>query len=255
MKRVISLATAGALALVTALTVSVSAQDFNTHERTFLTFSNAVELPGMRLEPGTYVFRLADTPSRNIIQVLNEDEMEMLGQWLFIPAQRQEATGETVITFRETRADATPAVQYWYYPGETIGKEFLYPADQAMQIAQRTGATVMTEDGPVEAGAQTAGAQTEVETPTATAQAEVEAPAGGAQAEVEIAAAEPEPAPAFEARDDRPVGTSGVQQESTYAQNQYAQNELPRTASPIALSGLIALLSLAGVAGLRAFRQ
>jgi hypothetical protein len=226
---------------VTALTVNVSAQDFNIHERTFLTFSNTVELPGMRLEPGTYVFRLADTPSRNIVQVLTEDEMEILGQWLFIPAERQEATGETVITFRETRADATPAVQYWYYPGETIGKEFLYPSDQAMQIAQRTGATVMTEDGPVEQ--------------TVTAQAEVEAPAAGAQADVEIAAAEPEPAPAFEARDDQPVGTSGVQQESTYAQNQYAQSELPRTASPLALSGLIALLSLAGAAGLRAFRQ
>ena len=49
------------------------------------------------------------------------------------------------------------------------------------------------------------------------------------------------------------VGTSGTaaQQPETTT----AQAELPRTASPLPLSGLIALLSLAGAAGLRAFRS
>ena len=60
-------------------------------------------------------------------------------------------TGDTVVTFRETNAASTPAVQYWYYPGEKIGKEFIYPKDQAQRIAARTGATVKTEDGPVTA--------------------------------------------------------------------------------------------------------
>ncbi len=46
------------------------------------------------------------------------------------------------------------------------------------------------------------------------------------------------------------TGTGSVQQESTSA-----RNELPGTASPLPLSGLIALLSLAGAAGIRAFRQ
>ena len=55
------------------------------------------------------------------------------------------------------------------------------------------------------------------------------------------------------------VGTAGsadqtpaaVQQGSTAARN---DAELPPTASPLPLSGLIALLSLAGAAGIRAFR-
>ena len=47
----------------------------------------------------------------------------------------------------------------------------------------------------------------------------------------------------------RSVGTSGQ------AEGQIARNELPRTASPLALSGLLGLLSLAGAAGIRAFRQ
>ena len=75
----------------------------------------------------------------------------MLGQWLFVPAERPEVTGDTVVTFRETSAASTPAVQFWYYPGEKIGKEFIYPKDQALRIAQRTGATVQTEEGPVTA--------------------------------------------------------------------------------------------------------
>jgi hypothetical protein len=47
----------------------------------------------------------------------------------------------------------------------------------------------------------------------------------------------------------RSVGTSGQ------AEGQIARNELPQTASPLALSGLIGLLSLAGAAGIRAIRK
>ena len=51
-------------------------------EKTILTFSGPVELPDLRLEAGTYVFRLADTPTRDVVQVWNEDETDILGQWL-----------------------------------------------------------------------------------------------------------------------------------------------------------------------------
>ena len=62
--------------------------------------------------------------------------------------------------FKETREGTTPAVQYWYFPGERIGKEFLYPKDQAQRIAARTGVDVRTEDGVVE-GDGIAAVQTE----------------------------------------------------------------------------------------------
>src|SRR5687768_378418 len=117
MKRVTKIVTACAAAALLTLTISVAAQDFNTHERSFLTFSGPIEMPGVRLEAGTYVFRLADTAGRNVVQVLNQDESKMLGQWLFVQAERPEVSGETVVTFKETNPGATPAVQYWYYPG------------------------------------------------------------------------------------------------------------------------------------------
>src|SRR5262245_21505996 len=135
MKRVTVIATALFVAVFAVLTLSVKAQDFNPLEQTYLTFSAPVELPGMTLPAGTYTFKLADTPSRNVVQVLSQDEKTIHGQFLFVQAPRRDPTGETVVMFKETAEGATPAVQYWYYPTEGIGKEFIYPKSQALKIA------------------------------------------------------------------------------------------------------------------------
>ena len=153
MKRMMTIATTMAVTALVSLAPNVAAQQPDTRDKTIMTFSSPMELPGMRLDAGKYVFRVADTATRNVVQVLSEDEQKMLGQWLFVPAERPEVTGDTVVTFRETNAASTPAVQFWDYPGEKIGKEFIYPKDQAQRIAARTGATVKTEEGPVTAPA------------------------------------------------------------------------------------------------------
>jgi len=267
MRRTIAIATATIMALMFAVTTDVAAQQFDTKDRTFLTFSSAVELPGIRLEPGTYVFKLADTSQRNVVQVMTEDEKQMLGQWFFAPAQRQEVTSENVVTFRETSAGATPAIRYWYFPGEKTGKELMYPKDQAMRIAQRTGATVLTEDGPVAAQAR---ASAEAQIAPAQEQGAVAAPpeqdVAASAGAVEGSGLPETPAQpvATDGRNDQAAAADqygaaggGVQQQSTMARNEaVAQDEeLPRTGSPLALGGLIALLSLAGAAGLRALRR
>ena len=275
MKRVTAIATATVLALLVTLTLNVAAQQPDTRDRTIMTFSSAVELPGMRLEAGTYVFRMADTASRNVIQVLDQEEKNQLGQWLFVPAERPEVTGDTVVTFRETSAASTPAVQFWYYPGEKIGKEFIYPKDQALRIAQRTGATVQTEEGPVTATAQ-ASVSAEPAKETTVAAGVVEGPglpdsqqtavgvSGSGRNETEVIGTsgrnETEVSGTGSSRSGDQVATdSNVRQESTIAQSNPkadsgATRELPATASPLALSGLLSLLSLAGAFGIRAFR-
>ena len=79
MRRAILIATTALVALMFALTLGVSAQQPDTHDRTIMTFSAPVELPGMRLDTGTYVWKLADTPNRNVIQVFDKDEKMILG--------------------------------------------------------------------------------------------------------------------------------------------------------------------------------
>ncbi len=75
--------------------------------------------------------------------------------------------------------------------------------------------------------------------------ARIDAEPAPAQARAQVET--PAPAPVVE---PAPVGTSGVAQETQVAR----AGELPRTASPLTLSGLIGLLSLAGAAGIRAIR-
>ena len=252
MKRVISIATAGVTALLLALTISVNAQDFNPMEKTFLTFSGPVELPGLRLEAGTYVFKLADTAGRNVVQVLTRDEKEILGQWLFVQAERPAVSGETVVTFKETREGATPAIQYWYYPGEKIGKEFVSPREQAVQIAARTGTTVKSTEGEISANSEIATVQGEGRAalpepaPAQSRPAQEPAPAAAA-------AREPEPAPAAEPAAPAPAQRA----EATVRQEPQAvgtAGELPQTSSPLVWSGLLGLLALAGAAGVRFMR-
>ena len=50
---------------------SARADEWN--KKTIVTFSGPVEIPGQVLQPGSYVFKLADSQSdRNIVQVFNK---------------------------------------------------------------------------------------------------------------------------------------------------------------------------------------
>lgn len=262
MKRVKLIVTALVLTVLAVLAGRVTAQQINTNDKTRMTFTGAVEMPGVTLQPGTYVFRLADSPSRNVVQVLDEGEKNMLGQWTFVQADRPRVTEETVVMFKETREGSTPAVQYWYFPGEKIGKEFIYPKDQAERIAARTGVKVRS-DGVIEgsiadvkvaeaspAPAAPAGEPVAVAEPAPAPVAVAEA-APAAPAPVVVAAA-PAPDPVVE---ERRLAASQAQAEPRAVGTSGQADELPRTASPLMLSGLLGLLSLAGAAGLRLSRS
>jgi hypothetical protein len=310
MKRAKLIATACFTAMLAVVTTTVAAQDFNTNERTFLTFSNTVELPGVTLQPGTYLFRLNDSQSnRHIVQVLSQDEKQIHATILAVPAERLEVTGENVVTFRESAEGATPAVQYWYYPGDRIGHEFVYPKDQAIKIAARTGQNVLSTEGEITssdarvsstspsgetsewtregaatrqgaASAQSSGVQGTTgvsETPQQSApasassqpepMAQPEQPAQPAPQSAESVnprsetpdPAEPETAPAEPASPQAstpPAASSQTAQSDARAVGTSGQaDELPRTASPLPLSGLIGLLSLGGALVARRMRK
>lgn len=114
--------------------------------RTEFTFNTSVELPGVTLPPGTYVFRFADaTTSRQVMQVLAKDSTnKTYGLFLTISAQRPKPSDEAELRFLETPAGAPAAVKTWWYPGNSIGREFIYPKSQARRLAQATNTTVLT---------------------------------------------------------------------------------------------------------------
>jgi len=253
MKRANLVATACFTAVVAFATINAAAQ--GDSKRTFITFNNAVELPGVTLPAGTYLFRLADSPSdRHIIQVFSQDEKQVYATILAVPAERLEPTGETIVTFRETTATAVPALQYWYYPGDRIGHEFVYPKDQALRIAQRTGHSVLSTEGHIgSSNSQVSSIDAQGQVSEWPRENQKPSP-DQAQIQVEPAqeqqSAQAAPAPDVDI-DQAPAATTGRAEPTNERARNETPSELPRTASPLPLSGLIGLLSLGGALGIR----
>jgi hypothetical protein len=133
-------------ALVSALVSgTAAAQDNNPNQRTYFTFSAPVELPGKTLPAGTYLFKLVDSPSnRHIVQVFDKDEKQIHATTLAVPAQRLEAADEPEVRFMEVAANQPAAIRTWWFPGRTIGHEFIYPKDQATRLAKGAKSPVLT---------------------------------------------------------------------------------------------------------------
>jgi hypothetical protein len=168
-----------------------------------------------------------------------------------------------VVMFKEAVAGAPPAVQAWFYPGETFGYEFAYPHAQALKIAKATHQPVLSytdhanasasdsermasmkstqvarideNDKPVssdEALKESTAARTPIETPT-----------------TQTARVQPPPRAATPGPDDTTIGTSGSHAAAP------ARKHLPRTGSELPLLALISSLSLAGGVGVRLARK
>jgi len=291
MKRFTSIAAAVFTAAFLAAATGASAQDSNINQRTFLTFSGPVQMPGVTLPAGKYVFRLADTSLHNVMQVFDGDEKKIIGQWFFIPKNRtteeaSTANGKPVVMFREMPEGMTPAIQYYFYPTDLTGKEFIYPKDQALKIAAATHQAVLATDSDATTsgeahvfrvepnGAESqydanATASTENTNATSEPKASSSTASLNSQADVNNSPASGPPAYSTAANDQGARATSGTSSENNratgtsgaYDQNQnasprqQASAELPRTASPLPLFGLIGLMALAAGFGLRLARS
>ena len=89
-----------------------------------LTFSAPVQVPGVSLAAGAYIFRFV-TPS--IVQVLAGDRSEVYAMFTAIPTQRKDVTSDHLVTFAYNRFDAPVRVGKLFAPGSSTGVEFIYP--------------------------------------------------------------------------------------------------------------------------------
>ena len=142
-----------ALAIAMIVMVTGARADEYT-KQTFLTFSAPVQVPGMTLPAGTYMFKLANPESgRRAIQIWDEKGTKLFTMLLTIPDQQPEPKDEPVVLFSERPSGAAPAVKSWFYPAERIGYEFIYPKDQAMKIAAASNTPVLSYDTDVKSDA------------------------------------------------------------------------------------------------------
>ena len=133
-----------ALAVLT-LGIGGAAQAQPADYKTYFTFSGPVTLPGVTLPAGKYIFRLADAQTgRKVVSIQSEDGKRQLAMLHTIPNQAPKAPNDAEIRFMETSSNVPPPVKTWWYPGKSIGYEFIYPRAQAMQLAKVTNEPVLT---------------------------------------------------------------------------------------------------------------
>jgi hypothetical protein len=277
-----------ALAFAVSIAGTAATAQEPTNQITYFTFSAPFELPGGKTLPaGKYVFKIVDSPSnRHIVQVMSEDQTQMHATVLAIPAQRMEPSDEPEIRFMEAEANAAPAVRTWWYPGRSIGHEFIYPKDQARRLAARETEGVLTTAGDATGedamrtsdlarvgadGSETAlnaeanaNANTQAQTTAQTAAAEnTTAQPATSGTMTESQTPQTTPAPTTESANAQPAERPAAAQPDAAAQttdrtaattDDMARTELPRTASLLPLIGLLGLGSLLGAGALR-FRR
>jgi hypothetical protein len=95
-----------------------------------LTFGQAVQLPGVSLPPGTYVFKVPDFNYRHVVQVFNADETEILATIIGISSERQYGSDRTVLRFGESSRDLPEPLRTWFYPQHKTGTEFIYSKER-----------------------------------------------------------------------------------------------------------------------------
>ena len=284
MKRFTSIAAAVFTAAFLAAAATVSAQDSNIDQRTFLTFSGPVQMPGVTLPAGKYVFKLAPTALHNVMQVFDGEEKHIIGQWFFVPANRtteeqSRANGKPVVMFREMPEGVTPAVHFFFYPTDLTGKEFIYPKDQAVKIAAATHESVLATDTEVGKGeahvfrVEPSGTESQYDANASASSATTPAATGtsgstaslNSQADTNNSPASGPPSYSTAQNNNentnveqqpQTTGTSGAYNQSNQnAPRQQASRTLPKTASPLPVIGLFGLLSLLAGFGLRLARN
>jgi len=225
--------------LAAAVSLAPVAKADEWDKKTVMTVKEAIQLPNVVLQPGTYTFKLLNSESdRHIVQVFQADGIHIIATILAIPNYRLRPTGNSQFTFWEVPAGQPPALRAWFYPGDNYGQEFAYPKNMSMQIAASAKTSVPTTTAATTDEYKTAevkstdqnGASANLDTNTYTAPKEAEA----------APAAAPAPAPAPQQMAAAPT-----------PEPSQAPAELPHTASSLPLIGFIGLLSMAGYAALR----
>jgi hypothetical protein len=228
------LMTSASLLVVLVFCTASGANAITSDKRTLFTFNTPVALPGVTLPAGTYMFRLADPDTtRRVIQVANEKGDRSYALLLTTPSARLDVSGEPQIQFRETVSGAPVAVRAWWYPGESVGYEFMYSKSQLDLKRQPEPASVLRGGEAAIARSERSDDEDAISKGPEEDSSVIEGPGLPPEQEAQSSQArvppsEPAaPAPAPETRE-------GVSPD--------AREELPETASPIAL------LLLAGLA-------
>ena len=114
--------------LLGTLTSSAFGAIIDTRRTTYLTFDRSVQIPGVVLPAGTYIFEVANHESDgDLVRVLSRDRSRVyLMAFTRFTYRASSRDLSSTITFGESSAGNPPSVKAWYPQDETRGREFMY---------------------------------------------------------------------------------------------------------------------------------
>jgi hypothetical protein len=125
-----------------ALAITSAAQDSQSYQwnkKSTFTAQHQVEFPGIVVEPGVYIVRLKETGNtRSQVQLLNQDETQVLATFFAIPDHRIRPDDNSEFVFHEIKNDEPVPVRSWFFSGDLVGLEFVYPKERAKVIAKHS---------------------------------------------------------------------------------------------------------------------
>ncbi len=140
-------AVASAGVLVLALSVSANAQLEDWTRKSVIQLTSRSEVPGMVLEPGTYVFKLLDVDDhRKIVEVLDKDGQKRLTAFTAVLIHRDRPEFDTNVSFYENVTKGPKPLRTWYWDNELHGYEFVYSTRRAKELAKGADDYVMASD-------------------------------------------------------------------------------------------------------------
>src|SRR4029453_6178176 len=122
-----ALAVCGAIILLAAATVGYA---WSPSRATILTFSGPVELPGVALGSGSYVFELIDPVDSNYVGTGGDKNRARVYYRGFTRRVERPAGKIGPVTLEETRPGVVPRVLAWYPTTDRTGHSFVYSKER-----------------------------------------------------------------------------------------------------------------------------
>ena len=133
MKRLATRTTALLATLTLAATGLFAALD---DQKTRISISQPLEIPGKILTPGDYTLELTGGATNNSAVVVRTADNKTVASLMTIETKRDDVSGQSEFTFYETPGDEAPALRSWFYPGRSFGHEFIYPESRSKELAK-----------------------------------------------------------------------------------------------------------------------
>jgi hypothetical protein len=98
---------------------------FNSSFEARITFTEAVQLPKIKLPAATYMFRIV---SPNVMRVMTEDETKVLATFSTAPITRGPNIDQAIVRFERGPGDARPRVVALFPEDSSVGYQPIYPS-------------------------------------------------------------------------------------------------------------------------------